>query len=58
MDILAILAMAADCERVFSIAKLMISSQRHRLDHDKIEKMQMLKHWMGEGAVSIEGIQL
>ena len=57
LDILAIPAMAADCERVFSIAKLMITSQRHRLQEDKIEKIQLLKHWMGENAVVIGDVR-
>ena len=55
LDILAIPAMAADCERVFSVAKLMITSQRHALHDDTIERMQMLKHWAGEGAISFGG---
>jgi hypothetical protein len=33
----AILAMSAECERVFSQAKLMITGQRHRLKADIIK---------------------
>jgi len=58
LDILAIPAMAADCERVFSIAKLMITSQRHRLQDQTIEMMQLLKHWMGERAFNIGNIEV
>ena len=58
LDILAIPAMAADCERVFSIAKLMITSQRHRLQALTIEMMQLLKHWVAEGAVKIRNIEV
>lgn len=50
--------MAADCERDFSIAKLMISSQRHRLQDQTIEMMQLLKHWISEGAFQIGNIEL
>jgi hypothetical protein len=50
--------MAADCERVFSIAKLMITSQRHRLQELTIEMMQLLKHWIGEGAFRIGNIDV
>lgn len=58
LDILAIPAMAADCERVFSIAKLMITSQRHRLQDLTIEMMQLLKHWIGERAVKIGNVEV
>lgn len=50
--------MAADCERVFSIAKLMITSQRHRLQDMTIEIMQLLKHWVAQGAVKIGNIEV
>jgi hypothetical protein len=58
LDILAIPAMAADCERVFSIAKLMITSQRHRLQDLTIEMIQLLRHWIGERAVRIGNVEV
>lgn len=51
LDILAIPAMASDCERAFSIAKLAISSQRHSLQDQTIEAMQMLKDWIRQGFI-------
>ncbi|EAQ87075.1 hypothetical protein CHGG_08328 [Chaetomium globosum CBS 148.51] len=44
LDVLAIPAMAADCERSFSIAKLTLSSQRHAMKWETIEMLQMLKN--------------
>jgi hypothetical protein len=37
LDMLLILAMSSDCERVFSQAKLLITGQRYRLKPDIIE---------------------
>lgn len=39
LDILAVPAMTVNCERVFSIAKLTIMRQRHRLPGVTIEMM-------------------
>jgi len=50
--------MAADCKRVFGIAKLMITSQRHRLQDLTIEMIQLLKHWIGKGAVKIGNVEV
>lgn len=44
LDLLAIPAIAANCKREFSLAKLTISSQRHSLQPDTIEKLQCLKN--------------
>ena len=44
-DILSIPAMSSECERVFSIAKHLITTPRNRLKDDIIEAIQLLKHW-------------
>jgi hypothetical protein len=56
LDILAIPAMAADCERSFSIAKLTLSTQRHAMKWETIEMLQMLKNWLRNGDIVIGGI--
>ncbi|KAF6525709.1 hypothetical protein HZS61_011504 [Fusarium oxysporum f. sp. conglutinans] len=50
LDVLAIPAMATDCERAFSLAKLTVSSQRHSLLGSSIESVQLLKNWIRGGA--------
>ena len=47
-DMLAIPAMSAECERVFSSAKHLITDARNRLNPDIIEANQCLKHWFGK----------
>jgi hypothetical protein len=44
-DLLSIPAMSAECERVFSQAKLLITTQRNRLGDSIIEAVECLKHW-------------
>jgi hypothetical protein len=56
LDVLAIPAMAADCERSFSIAKLTLSSQRHAMKWETIEMLQMLKNWLRNGDIVIGGV--
>ncbi|EAQ91955.1 hypothetical protein CHGG_00190 [Chaetomium globosum CBS 148.51] len=56
LDILAIPAMAADCERSFSIARLTLSSQRHAMKWETIEMLQMLKNWLRNGDIVIGGV--
>lgn len=53
LDLLAIPAMAADCEREFSLAKLTLSSQRHSLQPETLEKLQCLKNWLHRDAISL-----
>jgi hypothetical protein len=48
LDMLAIPAMSAECERVFSSAKHLITDARNRLDPDIIEANECLKHWFGK----------
>jgi non-ribosomal peptide synthetase component F len=44
-DLLSIPLMSAECERVFSVTKRFIPSDRNRLKDDVIEAMSCLKHW-------------
>jgi len=44
-DTLAIPAMSAECERVFSSAKKLITPERNRLAEDIIEASECLKNW-------------
>ena len=44
-DTLAIPAMSAECERVFSSASHLVSSDRNRLNDDTIEAEECLKAW-------------
>ena len=44
--------MAAECERVFSGAKLMISDRRRSLGPDIIQAVQYLRHWWRGGIIS------
>ena len=46
LDMVSIPAMSSECERVFSQAKLLITSQRHRLSADVIEATQCLRMWL------------
>uniref|UniRef100_A0A0C4DIP0 HAT C-terminal dimerisation domain-containing protein n=1 Tax=Fusarium oxysporum (strain Fo5176) TaxID=660025 RepID=A0A0C4DIP0_FUSOF len=53
LDILAIPAMATDCERSFSLAKLTLTSQRLSMTTETLEKLQCLKIWVRHGAVKL-----
>lgn len=55
LDILAIPAMAADCERAFSLAKLTLTSQRQAMAPLTLEHLQCLKNWLRHGAVTLGG---
>lgn len=55
LDILAIPAMSADCERAFSLAKLTLTSQRHRMVAETLEEIQCLKNWLRRGAIGLGG---
>jgi hypothetical protein len=48
LDMLAIPMMSAECERVFSSAKYLITDSRNRLKPDIIEANECLKHWFGK----------
>jgi len=47
-DLLTILAMSVEYERVFSGAKHTVGLQRHRLNDSTIDMLQCLKHWMAQ----------
>jgi hypothetical protein len=49
LDLLAIPAMSAECERVFSSAKILISDHRNRLHDDVIEANECLRYWHQKG---------
>ena len=51
LDIFAIPAMASDCERAFSSAKLTMTSQRIRMSDLTLEVLQLLKNWLCHGAI-------
>ena len=51
-DVQSITAMSAECERVFSSGKLMLSQQRNRLREDAVEAAELLKAWESAGIVS------
>ncbi|KAK7997663.1 hypothetical protein PG989_005703 [Apiospora arundinis] len=56
LDIFAIPAMAADCERAFSLAKLTLTSQRLAMDSSTLEQIQCLKNWIRRGAILLWGV--
>jgi hypothetical protein len=58
LDILAIPAMASDCERAFSLAKLIMTSQRIRMNDLTLGELMMLKNWVLHSAVSLGDLQL
>ena len=45
LDLLTILAMSFECERVSSRAKHTVSNQRHQLSDDLINITESLKNW-------------
>jgi hypothetical protein len=55
LDIIAIPAMATDCERSFSLAKLTATSQRAFDDDEIVEKLSCLKNWVRHGAAKLRG---
>lgn len=48
-DILSIPAMSAECERVFSSAKKLISDSRNGLSPASIEAVECNRHWLLHG---------
>jgi hypothetical protein len=49
LDLLSIPAMAAECERVFSSSKILISDHWNRLRDDIIEANECLRYWHQKG---------
>lgn len=56
LDMLAIPMMSAECERVFSSAKHLITDARNRLRPDIIEANECLKHWFGKPEEKPKGL--
>lgn len=52
-DLIAVPAMSAECERVFSQAKLTVSHQRSRLLETTVDAIQCLKNWLRSRAHSL-----
>lgn len=53
LDVFAIPAMASDCERQFSLAKLTLTSQRLSMSADTLERVQCVKNWVRHGGVKL-----
>ncbi|KJZ68419.1 hypothetical protein HIM_12196 [Hirsutella minnesotensis 3608] len=53
LDVFAIPAMATDCERQFSLAKLTLTSQRLAMGADTLEQVHCLKNWVRHGGVRL-----
>jgi hypothetical protein len=47
-DLYSIPTMSSGCERVFSLAKLVIGSQRQRMTEETINKLMCVKLWQGK----------
>jgi hypothetical protein len=50
-DILAVPAMSAECERMFSSVKKLVSPERNRLHERVIEASECLKNWWDRGLI-------
>lgn len=53
LDVFAIPAMATDCERQFSLAKLTLTSQRLSMGADTLERVHCLRNWVRHGGVKL-----
>ncbi|KAK5988726.1 hypothetical protein PT974_10215 [Cladobotryum mycophilum] len=53
LDVFAIPAMAADCERQFSLAKLTLTSQRLAMGAETLERVHCLRNWVRRGGVRL-----
>jgi hypothetical protein len=51
LDLFSMPGMSADCERVFSQTKKMITDERNRLAPEVVEADQLQKHWLMRGLV-------
>jgi len=54
-DMLAIPAMAAENERVFSLAKLVMSTQRQSMSDETLDQLMCLKMWLRQNIISLAG---
>ena len=48
-DVLSIPAMSAECERVFSQTRRLMTVDRNRLSTDMMEALECMKHWWDAG---------
>ncbi|KAF6805452.1 transposase-like protein [Colletotrichum musicola] len=55
LDVFAIPAMATDCERTFSLAKLTLTSQRLAMSPSTLEEVQCLKSWFRGAVITLGG---
>jgi len=46
LDVLSIPLMSAECERVFSAAKILVSDRRSSLSEQVIEASMVLRYWL------------
>jgi len=51
-DMLSILAMSSECERMFSSTKILLSDRRARMKEDIIEASECLRAWFQAGQCS------
>jgi hypothetical protein len=51
-DLLSILAMSAEVERVFSSVKRLVTADRNRLSDESIEVLELLKYWWDHEVIS------
>jgi len=54
LDVFSIPAMSAECERVFSETKRVITDDRNQLQEETIEAIQCQKNWLDNGVVQTE----
>ncbi|OWT43214.1 transposase-like protein [Pochonia chlamydosporia 170] len=52
LDLFSIPGMSAECERVFSQTKKMITDERNQLAPEVVEADQLQKHWLMRGQVA------
>jgi hypothetical protein len=52
-DLLSISAISAECERVFSQAKLAVDPQRNKLLDATLDALQCVKNWLRNKAFSL-----
>ena len=57
LDILAIPAMSAEVERVFSSASLTITDRRNRLGDKVVEAIECQKSWLQSGIIELSGAE-
>lgn len=55
LNILAVPAMTADCERTFSLGMLTVTSQRRSLLGSSVETLQLMKNWIRHGGITVGG---